>query len=171
MMSKPVSEFFHGFCFHSCLQVPTWVPALASLSDGLCYGRESQINPFLKLLLAMVFILSDGHDITDIFHMLKNKARNYSVDRNKHGTSTYLVTQSVSLHWLTRVSRSSSLCGRTVINSRVLRLAQNSLLAGSIWWLIQLARFILPMGFFKNKLYKVLENKQGYLSQYVLSSF
>jgi hypothetical protein len=80
----------------------------------------------------MVFILSDGHDITDIFHMLKNKARNYSVDRNKHGTSTYLVTQSVSLHWLTRVSRSSSLCGRTVINSRVLRLAQNSLLAGSI---------------------------------------
>lgn len=81
--------------------------------------------------------------------------------RGRFVARTYLVTQSVSLHWLTRVSRSSSLCGRTVTNSKVLRLAQNSLLAGSTRRLVQLARFIRPIGFFKDRHSKrsLVENK------------
>lgn len=83
------------------------------------------------MFLTRMLPFSKLRTINRIFHTPKNEAGNYLVGRNRHGSSTYLVTQSVSLHWLTRVSRSSSLCGRTVINSIVLRLAQNSLLAGS----------------------------------------
>lgn len=64
--------------------------------------------------------------------------------------STYFVTHNVSLHWLTRVSLSSSLWGRTVISSKVLGRAQNSLLTGSIWRVVQLAKFIRPKGCWKS---------------------
>lgn len=63
--------------------------------------------------------------------------------------SQFLVTQSVSLHRLTRVSRSSSLCGLTVISSNVLGRAQNSRFAGSTLRLVQLARLMRPIGFFR----------------------
>lgn len=64
-------------------------------------------------------------------------------------TYTYLVTHIVFLHWLTSVSLSSSLCGLTVISSNVFGLAQNSLLAGSTFLLVQLARLMRPMGFWQ----------------------
>lgn len=64
---------------------------------------------------------------------------------------SYFVTHSVSLHWLTRVSLSSSLCGRTVMSSKVLGRAQNSLFAGSTLRLVQLVRLIRPIGFCKTK--------------------
>lgn len=68
--------------------------------------------------------------------------------------STYLVTHMVFWHWLTSVSLSSSLCGRTVISSNVLGLAQNSLLTGSTLLLVQLARLIRPMGFWQERKYR-----------------
>lgn len=64
---------------------------------------------------------------------------------------SYFVTHSVSLHWLTRVSLSSSLCGLTVMSSKVLGRAQNSLFAGSTLRLVQLVRLIRPIGFCKRK--------------------
>lgn len=66
-------------------------------------------------------------------------------------TGSYFVTHSVSLHWLTRVSLSSSLCGLTVMSSKVLGRAQNSLFAGSTLRLVQLVRLIRPIGFCKRK--------------------
>lgn len=60
----------------------------------------------------------------------------------------YVVTHMVFLHWLTRVSLSSSLCGLTVISSKVLGRAQNSRLAGSTLRLVQLAKLIRPIGFY-----------------------
>lgn len=64
---------------------------------------------------------------------------------------SYFVTHSVSLHWLTRVSLSSSLCGLTVMSSKVLGRAQNSLFAGSTLRLVQLARLMRPIGFCRRK--------------------
>ncbi len=60
---------------------------------------------------------------------------------------SYVVTHSVSLHWLTRVSRSPSLCGLTVMSSKVLGRAQNSRFAGSTLRLVQLARLMRLIGF------------------------
>lgn len=76
---------------------------------------------------------------------------------------TYLVTHMVFLHWLTSVSLSSSLCGLTVMSSNVLGLAQNSLLAGSTFLLVQLARLIRPMGFWqkRKKYIRALLQKAG----------
>lgn len=62
---------------------------------------------------------------------------------------SYFVTHMVFLHWLTRVSLSSSRCGLTVISSKVLGRAQNSRLAGSTFRLTQLAKLIRPIGFYK----------------------
>lgn len=64
---------------------------------------------------------------------------------------TYLVTHMVLWHWLTSVSLSSSLCGRTVMSSSVLGLAQNSLLTGSTRLLVQLARLMRPRGFWETE--------------------
>lgn len=57
----------------------------------------------------------------------------------------------VFLHWLTSVSLSSSLCGRTVMSSKVFGLAQNSLLAGSTVLLVQLVKLMRPTAFWRKK--------------------
>lgn len=72
---------------------------------------------------------------------------------------THLVTHMVSWQWLTRVWRSSSLCGRTVMTSRVLGRAQNSLLTGSTRLLVQLARLMRPRGFWETDEQHRLKNK------------
>lgn len=59
---------------------------------------------------------------------------------------THLVTHKVFWHWVTSVSLSSSLWGRTVISSRVLGRAQNSRFTGPTCLLVQLAMLMRPMG-------------------------
>lgn len=61
------------------------------------------------------------------------------------------MTHMVLWQWLTSVSRSSSLCGRTVMTSRVLGRAQNSRLTGSTRLLVQLARLTRPRGFWETE--------------------
>lgn len=74
-----------------------------------------------------------------------------------HRMGTYFVTHMVFLHWLTKVSLSSSLCGLTVISSKVLGRAQNSRLAGSTLRLVQLAKLIRPIGFYpKQVMYLII---------------
>lgn len=68
------------------------------------------------------------------------------------------MTHIVSLHWLTSVSLSFSLCGLTVISSNVFGLAQNSLLTGSTFLLVQLARLMRPMGFWQDSTMKTSHN-------------
>lgn len=63
------------------------------------------------------------------------------------GGGTHLVTHKVFWHWVTSVSLSSSLWGRTVISSRVLGRAQNSRFTGPTCLLVQLARLTRPIGF------------------------
>ena len=83
--------------------------------------------------------------IRDGLIMTYDEKENPSILRSYR--SAYFVTHMVFWHWLTRVSRSSSLWGLTVMSSRVWGLAQNSRLAGSTLRLVQLARLMRPIGF------------------------
>lgn len=93
---------------------------------------------FSSISLLIFSHISDGWNIT-----------NYSavIDPRLYWAGSYVVTHMVFLHWLTRVSLSSSLCGLTVISSKVLGRAQNSRFAGSTLRLVQLAKLIRPIGF------------------------
>lgn len=54
---KPFVVFLHDLCF----KLPSWVPALVSLSDGLWHGSVSQMDPFfLHVLSGPCFIIASG---------------------------------------------------------------------------------------------------------------
>lgn len=76
-------------------------------------------------------------------------ARERQSERQTAVLRTHLVIHMVSWQWLTSVWQSSSLCGLTVMTSRVLGRAQNSRLTGSTRLLVQLARLIRPRGFWE----------------------